>query len=1384
MKEHPELRLRLLCREGEAPVLFPAAPGEFILTTQGVFTPRLRSVPSPAAVGSFAMYERALVTGGLRGLGLRVAKWLADTGRAKSLVLMGRNQSQGSNAELLEELSRQLPVEVRLGDVSKWEEVQSLPDVDLVVHCAGAVKDGVLLKLTREDVRKVIYPKIRGSLHLRKKFPNAKKLAFSSSSGLLGVPGQSTYAAGNTFVDAVMPSIQWGGWAETGMVEDLGIEPLPGEHFVPVNDGLECFGRILDAEERAVPLAVLDVHWPVFRQQKTVFAPDDALLATIEVEITRPSPDQLKQVWTLGAAGSRHRGSRQSLELCQQHMVSGVPVLPGSALLALALEVSSQVLQTDSVQLQDVKFIMPLELQSVRQLTLTVTKSASGGALRFSSRADGNEDSKEALHCTANFTSAEVVQRPRMQATQGALIPVEDIYDQFAAAGYFYGPDFQGHGFALGNDAAVCSMPSCSMAMRDLALDPAHLDVALQLASLVHPLGMRGAPQSIRRLTAKVGSKLTNSEGRLQRGEESVDVRIFNEDQLVCNVEGLALATMHAGVPLKNSRVVWEETAQARRSCWRVVGEEVKKLSLPEVTEKEEEPHEAVAIAVKAKSVEDVKRYQHEVQSLAAKCRCWVLCLQGEGYTFAEAAAEAAVEVGAMAVLGTAEQFQALSLELGMDATSTLRIVEEDGRLKLLQHKVVAAEKAAPLEASRFEPYVVEIDSSKASKGAQCRRCQRRAPQKGEVEIHSSPWALNFRDVLVAVGAISANVGGTSLGLGGECYGTVTSVGEGVTDVAVGDVVIATPPDGMGSYLVTDARVVTKAPESMSPEEAVAGTCAYATAWLALHWMARIRAGERVLIHSAAGGVGLAAVHLCKKAGCEVYATASTEEKRALLRQLGAQAFHSRKVADFEEGILEATDGEGVDVVLNSLSGKAIPASLNLLRDFGRFVEIGKRDQYEGTQMELTPFLKGISYHAAHFDVLMLKRPNECRKLLEEVWAELPSLPRLPTKTFGMANLKGALEYFAKGIHVGKVLVAVEDGVPVLPSRPQVIGSAGDIMTQSLRAAGTEEGGVRVHCVQCLEDVPEKLDQAQMVITTSKSVAAILKEVSPEAGCLVLPRWEPLSNLDEWLTLGGLVITSEDEPEGDLRGWLFSIVEEMAGPIEMDTTFEDAGLDSLSLISLARRLSSKVNKVITVADLSDNPTPRKLLQSFAGGPQSQLSRPKAVCLHGFRSNGDALAAQMGTLVSSLGVVEWIFLTSPRVGTGPAAPNISDGREWWGAGDFETGWQRNYDAISATLPSVRAVNAVGAVGFSQGGAVAALLDCSWRVLFSPVKVPGLRPQSSPCLLTYDNSEEYVEECKQVGDFFKAKQVYTHDKGHDVPRDASFAKTFQEFVSAQL
>ena len=201
--------------------------------------------------------------------------------------------------------------------------------------------------------------------------------------------------------------------------------------------------------------------------------------------------------------------------------------------------------------------------------------------------------------------------------------------------------------------------------------------------------------------------------------------------------------------------------------------------------------------------------------------------------------------------------------------------------------------------------------------------------------MRTTLWALNFRDVLVAKGAIPADVAGTSLGLGGECYGQVERVGSDVAGVAVGDLVVCVPPDGLGSRLITEDRWVTRAPEGASPETAVAGTMAYATAWLALLRIARVGPTDKVLIHSAAGGVGLAAVHLCLRAGATVYGTASTAAKQKLLLDLGVSAVYNSRDADaYVAGVTEATEGAGVDVVLNSLAGPHIPASLGLLRRF------------------------------------------------------------------------------------------------------------------------------------------------------------------------------------------------------------------------------------------------------------------------------------------------------------------------------------------------------------------------------------------------------------------------------------------------------------------
>ncbi|CAE7573262.1 pksJ [Symbiodinium sp. CCMP2592] len=244
-KEHPELKLRILRREGAANVLLPAVAGEFLCTDTGTFAPRLQRCTAPLPLDDAPRARCTLVTGGLRGLGLAVAQRLAATKRTESLILIGRRAPQGAAADRVRELSGLLPVEVICCDVASWQEVSKLPDqCDLVIHCAGAVKDGVIINLTDADALKVLRPKIRGAIHLRSKYPHAKKMAFSSSSGLFGVPGQSTYAAGNTFVDAVMPSIQWGGWGETGMVEDHGIKPLPGERFFTVERGREWFKAI------------------------------------------------------------------------------------------------------------------------------------------------------------------------------------------------------------------------------------------------------------------------------------------------------------------------------------------------------------------------------------------------------------------------------------------------------------------------------------------------------------------------------------------------------------------------------------------------------------------------------------------------------------------------------------------------------------------------------------------------------------------------------------------------------------------------------------------------------------------------------------------------------------------------------------------------------------------------------------------------------------------------------------------------------------------------------------------------------------------------------------------------------------------------------------
>ena len=237
-------------------------------------------------------------------------------------------------------------------------------------------------------------------------------------------------------------------------------------------------------------------------------------------------------------------------------------------------------------------------------------------------------------------------------------------------------------------------------------------------------------------------------------------------------------------------------------------------------------------------------------------------------------------------------------------------------------------------------------------------------PGPGQIEVAVSASSINFADVLVAFGRYPAFEGRLPQ-LGTDFAGVVTAVGPDVTGHQVGDHVGGLSPNGCwGTFITCDANLAVTLPAGLTDEQAAAVTTATATAWYGLHELARITAGDRVLIHSATGGVGQAAIAMARAAGAEIFATAGSEQRRQLLRDMGIEHVYDSRSIEFADLIRRDTEGYGVDVVLNSVIGAAQRAGLELLAFGGRFVEIGKRDIYGDTRLGLFPFRRNLTFYA------------------------------------------------------------------------------------------------------------------------------------------------------------------------------------------------------------------------------------------------------------------------------------------------------------------------------------------------------------------------------------------------------------------------------------
>jgi acyl transferase domain-containing protein/acyl carrier protein len=341
--------------------------------------------------------------------------------------------------------------------------------------------------------------------------------------------------------------------------------------------------------------------------------------------------------------------------------------------------------------------------------------------------------------------------------------------------------------------------------------------------------------------------------------------------------------------------------------------------------------------------------------------------------------------------------------------------------------------------AGKDEPFQVEMIATGILENLILRGTKRTAPSAGEVEIQVAAAGLNFMDVMLAMGILPGRKD-MSIQLGKECSGRIVAVGEGVERLQVGQEVIAIVPHSLSKYSKTNYRFVVPKPDHISSEEAATIPITYLTAYYSLCNMGRLRGDERVLIHSAAGGVGLAALQIAQHVGAEIFATAGSQEKRDLLRSLGVQHVMDSRSFAFAEEIMEITRGEGVDVILNSLAGEAIPKSLSVLRGGGRFLEIGKRDIYQNKEIGLRAFCRNQSFHAIDLDLLIRERPDFMSELMNEVleFFREEKLRPIHHQVFPISKVENAFRYMAQGKHIGKIVLSLkEQDVPILPLREQ-----------------------------------------------------------------------------------------------------------------------------------------------------------------------------------------------------------------------------------------------------------------------------------------------------------------------------------------------------------
>ncbi|WP_433593101.1 type I polyketide synthase [Nocardia sp. CA-145437] len=380
-----------------------------------------------------------------------------------------------------------------------------------------------------------------------------------------------------------------------------------------------------------------------------------------------------------------------------------------------------------------------------------------------------------------------------------------------------------------------------------------------------------------------------------------------------------------------------------------------------------------------------------------------------------------------------------------------------------LPERIEGLDRAEPLTDPEAN-FRLELPKSRVLSRLAWRRCERRAPGAGEVEVRILAVGLGYKDPLKVIGVLGEReMAGTFYGTepGMEADAVVVRTGAGVDDLAVGDRVFVTSKGMISRFHTTEADLVTRVPADTEPG-ACTSTVAFATAEHSLLELARVRKGEVVLVHGAAGGVGSAAVQVAKLYGATVIGTASSDERRAYVLEQGADHALDSRSLNFADDVLGLTSGRGADVVISTAPGEILRQNFKAVAEFGRIVEIGKADIYGGGVLDLAYFDKNLSYHSFDLDRMLAIKRSATSDLVRGVQEKLAAghYRYLPFEVYDTADVARAFEDVARSAQLGRIAVSLESEAPQV--RPLIAAVTVDPAARYLITGGFGAFGLAV----------------------------------------------------------------------------------------------------------------------------------------------------------------------------------------------------------------------------------------------------------------------------------------------------------------------------------